>query len=183
MLRTVWDNRRDLPYAWRILSRGVCDGCALGVSGFRDWTIDGIHLCTTRLSLLKVNTAPEIDERALADVGTLPRRAAALRRLGRLAHPLRRRRGEPGFTRVSWDEALDLVASHIRRTAPDRVALYLTARGLTNETYYVAQKVARFLGTNNIDNAARICHAPSTVGLRRTLGVAATTCSYRDVLN
>ena len=49
MARTVWDNRHDLPYAWRILSRGVCDGCALGVAGFRDWTIEGIHLCTTRL--------------------------------------------------------------------------------------------------------------------------------------
>ena len=182
MLRTVWENRRDLPYAWRILSRGVCDGCALGVTGFRDWTIDGIHLCTTRLSLLKVNTAASLDDRVLSDVARLPRRAADLRRLGRLAHPLRRRRGEPGFTRISWDEALDVAASHIRRSTPERLAFYLTARGLTNETYYIAQKVARFLGTNNIDNAARICHAPSTVALKRTLGVAATTCSYRDVL-
>jgi molybdopterin-dependent oxidoreductase alpha subunit len=182
MLRTMWENRRDLPYAWRILSRGVCDGCALGVTGFRDWTIDGIHLCTTRLSLLKVNTAATLDESLLADVSRLPRRATELRRLGRLAHPLRRRRGEPGFTRVSWDDALDVAAAHIRRAAPERIAFYLTARGLTNETYYVAQKVARFLGTNNIDNAARICHAPSTVGLRRALGVAATTCSYRDVI-
>ena len=23
ILRTVWDNRHDLPYAWRILTRGV----------------------------------------------------------------------------------------------------------------------------------------------------------------
>ena len=182
MARTVWENRRDLPYAWRILSRGVCDGCALGVTGFRDWTIEGIHLCTTRLSLLKVNTAASLDERALADVSVLPRRATELRRLGRLAHPLLRRRGEPGFRRVSWDDALGIAAAHIQRTSPERMAFYLTARGLTNETYYVAQKVARYLGTNNIDNAARICHAPSTVGLRRTLGVAATTCSYRDVL-
>ena len=182
MLRTVWENRRDLPYAWRILSRGVCDGCALGVSGFRDWTIDGIHLCTTRLNLLQVNTAASIDEALLADVDRLPHRAAELRRLGRLAHPLHRKRGERGFRRVSWDEALDIAAAHIQRTTPDRMAFYLTARGLTNETYYVAQKVARFLGTNNIDNAARICHAPSTVALKRTLGVAATTCSYRDVL-
>lgn len=182
MLRTVWENRRDLPYAWRILSRGVCDGCALGVSGFRDWTIDGIHLCTTRLNLLQLNTSASIDEALLADIDRLPRRAAELRRLGRLAHPLHRRRGERGFRRVSWDEALDIAAARIRRTAPDRIAFYLTARGLTNETYYVAQKVARFLGTNNIDNAARICHAPSTVALKRTIGVAATTCSYRDVL-
>jgi molybdopterin-dependent oxidoreductase alpha subunit len=182
MLRTVWDNRRYLPYAWRILSRGVCDGCALGVTGFSDWTIDGIHLCTTRLNLLKLNTAASLDERLVADVRQLPRRAAELRALGRLAHPLRRRRGEAGFRRVSWDEALDVAGDHIGRTTPDRIAFYLTARGLTNETYYAAQKAARYLGTSNIDNAARICHAPSTIGLRRTLGVAATTCSYRDVL-
>jgi molybdopterin-dependent oxidoreductase alpha subunit len=56
----------------------------------------------------------------------------------------------------------------------------LTARALTNETYYVAQKVARFLGTNNIDNAARLCHSPSTGAMKQAIGVAASTCSYRD---
>jgi molybdopterin-dependent oxidoreductase alpha subunit len=183
MARTVWDNRHDLPYAWRILSRGVCDGCALGVAGFRDWTIDGIHLCTTRLSLLRVNTMRAIDDAALADVSAVSSRTSAeLRDLGRLAHPMIRRRGETGFTRVSWDEALDLVAGAIRRAEPKRVALYMTSRGVTNEVYYAAQKLARFIGTNNIDNAARICHAPSTGALKRTVGVAATTISYRDVL-
>ena len=92
-------------------------------------------------------------------------------------------RGEPGFTRVSWDEALDLIADRIRATTPDRLAVYLTARGITNEVYYVAQKVARFLGTNNVDNAARVCHAPSTTALKQTIGVAATTCSYTDVID
>src|SRR5437773_2633855 len=56
MLRTAWENKRHPLYAWRILSKGVCDGCALGVAGFSDWTIDGVHLCSTRLNLLKVNT-------------------------------------------------------------------------------------------------------------------------------
>ena len=46
--------------------------------------------------------------------------------------------------------------------------------------YYGAQKVARFLGTNNIDNSARICHAPSTTALKRSIGYAASTCSYSD---
>ncbi|TMF74150.1 MAG: FdhF/YdeP family oxidoreductase [Chloroflexi bacterium] len=182
ILRTVWDNRHDLPYAWRILSRGVCDGCALGVAGFRDWTMEGIHLCTTRLDLLKLNTARALDPTALADVPTLPRSAGALRALGRLPYPMLRRRGEAGFRRVSWDDALDLASARVRATAPERIGLYLTARGLTNETYYAAQKVARFLGTNNIDNAARVCHAPSTGALRKAIGVAATTCSYRDVI-
>jgi molybdopterin-dependent oxidoreductase alpha subunit len=184
MVKTLWDNRDNLPYAWRILHKGVCDGCALGVAGFHDWTLSGVHLCTTRLNLLRVNTMGALDHERLADVASLRRlRSKELRDLGRLAHPMVRRRGEPGFTRVSWDEALDLVAGRIRESTPDRLAVYLTARGLTNETYYVAQKFTRFVGTNNIDNAARVCHAPSTTTLKRTIGVAATTCSYTDVIN
>ena len=38
------------------------------------------------------------------------------------------------------------------------------------------------MGVANIDSAARTCHAPSTVGLKQTIGVAASTCSMRDVL-
>lgn len=183
MLKTVWDNRDNLPYAWRILNRGVCDGCALGVAGFHDWTISGVHLCTTRLNLLRVNTMGALDPAMLASVAPLRHlRNKQLRDLGRLGHPMIRRRGEGGFAPVSWDAALDLVAERIRASEPDRLAFYLTARGITNETYYVAQKVARFLGTNNIDNAARVCHAPSTVTLKRMIGVAATTCSYTDVI-
>ena len=56
----------------------------------------------------------------------------------------------------------------------------MTSRGVTNEVYYTAQKVMRFLGTNNVDNSARLCHSPSTAGLKSTVGVAATTCSYKD---
>src|SRR5262245_53128457 len=172
MLRTLWDNRRELPYATRILRKGVCDGCALGVAGFHDWTISGVHLCTTRLDLLKVNTARAIDDAALSNVDALSTRSGReLRELGRLAHPMMRRTGERGFKRVAWDTALDAIAERIRATTPDRVGFYLTARGITNEVYYTAQKAARFIGTNSVDNAARVCHAPSTAALKDALGV------------
>src|SRR2546427_10270804 len=36
------------------------------------------------------------------------------------------------------------------------------------------------MGTNAIDNAARVCHSPSTFALKDAIGAAATTCSYRD---
>jgi molybdopterin-dependent oxidoreductase alpha subunit len=81
---------------------------------------------------------------------------------------------------VSWDEALEVIASRIRATTPDRLSFYITSRGTVNETYYTTQKAVRALGTNNIDNAARICHSPSTAGLKASLGAAATTCSYKD---
>ena len=184
IFRTIWENKGRLRYAWRILRRGVCDGCALGVAGFHDWTLSGVHLCATRLRLLRLNTMRALDPAALVNVDTLRTKSGAeVRDLGRLAHPMIRRRGDAGFTRITWDEALDRLAGAIRDSHPDRLALYLTARGLTNETYYVAQKLMRFLGTNNVDNAARVCHAPSTVMLKQTIGVGATTCSYTDVIN
>ncbi len=181
MLKTVWRNRDQLPFAWRILSRGVCDGCALGTTGLRDFTMDGVHLCTVRLNLLRLNTMPALHAGRLRDVEPLSRLSGRdLRELGRLPYPFVRRSGDDGFRRVSWDEALDLIADRIRNTTPERLAFYLTSRGISNEVYYVAQKVARFLGTNNVDNSARLCHAPSTVALKQTLGVAASTCSYKD---
>jgi molybdopterin-dependent oxidoreductase alpha subunit len=72
------------------------------------------------------------------------------------------------------------VASGIRAAGPDRIGFYLTSRGMSNESYYAAQKAVRAMGTSSIDNAARVCHAPSTFGLKQALGVAATTCSYTD---
>jgi molybdopterin-dependent oxidoreductase alpha subunit len=95
---------------------------------------------------------------------------------------MRRKRGEKGFTRITWDEALDAVGLGIRAAGGDRSAIYLTSRGLTNESYYVAGKAARAMGVANIDSAARTCHAPSTIGLKSTIGVAASTCSLQDVL-
>lgn len=175
------ENRGQLRYAWRILRDGVCDGCALGTSGLHDWTLDEIHLCNVRLRLLKLNTMAAIDLQQLSDVAALASLTSAeLRDLGRLSHPMVRRRGEPGFTTITWDEALETIAGGIRGTTPDRMAFYLTSRGMTNENYYAVAKCVRAMGTNSIDNAARVCHSPSTFGLKQSLGVPATTCSYTD---
>ncbi|NUS03872.1 MAG: FdhF/YdeP family oxidoreductase [Nonomuraea sp.] len=173
--RSVKGNRR---YAWRILNQGTCDGCALGTQGMRDWTMDEIHLCNIRLRLLPLNTMPALDVSLLRDVSGLDgMRSAELRELGRLPYPMLRRAGEPGFTRVSWDDALSIAAGRLRDA---RLGAYLTSRGVPNENYYAAQKAVRALGTNSVDNAARICHSPSTVALKQTIGAAATTCSYTD---
>ena len=185
IVKTVWENRDNLPYAWRILQQGRVRRLRARCRGVPRLDPRRACTCARRASTCCGSTRWA---RSTRSVWPTSRRCGALtgrelRDLGRLAHPMVRRRGEPGLhSGVSWDEALDLVADRIRATAPDRLAVYLTARGITNETYYVAQKVARFLGTNNIDNAARVCHAPSTTTLKQTIGVAATTCSYTDVI-
>ncbi len=181
--KALRENRGNLRYAWRILRDGVCDGCALGTTGLRDWTLDEIHLCNVRLRLLRLNTMWALEPAVLEDVSSLlGKKSAELRNLGRIPYPMLRRRGERGFRRVSWDDALDLTAARIRESSPDRLGFYLTSRGQPNENYYVAQKAVRALGSNSIDNAARVCHSPSTFGLKEALGVAATTCSYTDLI-
>ena len=181
ILATAWENRDNLGYAWRILNNGCCDGCSLGTKGMRDWTMKGVHLCAVRLQLLRLNTMPAMDWRKLENVdGLRGLSERQLRKLGRLAVPMARRRGEKGFRRVSWEEAIEIAGEGLRAADPHRVAWYITSRGLTNEAYYAHQKVARFLGTNHVDTSARICHAPSTAALNATVGCAATTCSYSD---
>jgi molybdopterin-dependent oxidoreductase alpha subunit len=183
MLGVLWENRKELPYAWDVLSHGVCDGCSLGPYGLRDNVVDGVHLCMTRLKLLKLNTMRALDISVMSDVNRLRRmKPEQLRSLGRLPYPMIRRKGERGFSRISWEAALDVVCQSIRNIAAHEMGFFATSRGLTNEVYYVFQKLARVLGTNNVDLCSRLCHGTSVAGLKVTLGIGAPTCSLADLI-
>src|SRR5881397_2471775 len=71
MLEVLWENRGRWRYAFRILRHGVCDGCSLGPRGLRDDVIPGVHLCLTRLKLLRLNTMGPIPDAALGDIRRL----------------------------------------------------------------------------------------------------------------
>lgn len=184
ILAAVWQNRKNLSYAWNILNHTVCAGCSFGSDGLRDDSNGGgVHLCVERLAALRYHVIEAVDAAALSDATRLrtlePRR---LRALGRLAHPMIRRRGQRGFLRVSWDEALDVIAKTIRRLTPQEMAFLATPRGLTNETYYTLQKLARSLGTNNIALWPLADREGAISALRTTLGYGASTCSLADLI-
>lgn len=183
-MKIVWDNKDNLNYAKNIITKGVCDGCALGVSGIQDQTLTGPHMCTTRFNVLRLNTMPAIDEKVLHQPINELRKLSSreLRDLGRIPYPMIRRPGDDRFIRISWEEAMRTISDKFKALNPHQTAFYLTSRGITNESYYVAAKVARFLGTNHIDNASRICHSPSKTALKRSIGVGASTCNYKDWL-
>ena len=78
----------------------------------------------------------------------------------RVYHPMIRRTKGASLERVTWDEALDFIASKIKDTiakyVPDSIMCTGCARGPGNEANYVMQKFARAcIGTNNIDHCAR----------------------------
>ncbi|MEV6370439.1 formate dehydrogenase subunit alpha [Micromonospora musae] len=104
----------------------------------------------------------------------------------RLTTPLVRDGGRDSPLRpASWQEALTVAATRLAairdRHGPDAIGMISSARA-TNEENYLAQKFARVvLGTNNIDNCSRLCHAPSAVGLTAAFGHAGSTNSVDDL--
>jgi formate dehydrogenase alpha subunit len=102
----------------------------------------------------------------------------------RLTHPLIKSDG--GFRIADWNEALDLIANRlsvIRDSAGPDALGFLSSAKCSNEENYLFQKLARWLGTNNVDHCARLCHAPTVVGLAHTLGSAAMTNPIPDLIN
>src|SRR5699024_10283551 len=87
---------------------------------------------------------------------------------------------EQSFIQSTGNEALDTISIKMTPLTPKQYAFYLTLRGITNESYYVAGKVARFFGTNHIDNSSRMCHSPSKTALTRSVGIGASSCNYKD---
>jgi molybdopterin-dependent oxidoreductase alpha subunit len=183
MLEVIVENSDSLGYAWRILNQGVCDGCSLGPRGLRDDVIDGVHLCTTRLKLLRLNTMPSFAPVDVLDMDRLREKTnRELQGLGRLPHPYVYRKGDRGFRRITWAEAMEITAEETKGVPPERMAFFATSRGLTNEAYYTFTKAARLLGSNNVDLCARLCHAATVTGLKGTIGYGAPTCSLSDLI-
>ncbi len=103
----------------------------------------------------------------------------------RLTKPLVREYLDEAFREVSWDEALDFVAERMgylaKKYGPETLGVLSSSR-CTNEENYLAQKLARaVIGTNNVDNCARVCHAPSVAGLASTLGSGAASATFEAI--
>ncbi len=94
-------------------------------------------------------------------------------------------RTSTGLREVSWDEALDLVATTFLRIkaehGPDALAGISSSR-CTNEENYVLQKLMRAaIGTHNVDNCSRVCHSPSSFGLIASLGQSGGSNGFDDI--
>ncbi len=101
----------------------------------------------------------------------------------RLRTPLIRKNG--ALTEVSWEEAYGFAAKKLQeiknKYGADALAGISSAR-CTNEENYLMQKFFRIvIGTNNIDGCARVCHAPTAMGMQWSYGTGAATNSVNDL--
>ncbi|GAB7092472.1 formate dehydrogenase subunit alpha [Halorubrum luteum] len=100
----------------------------------------------------------------------------------RLTEPLVRHNGS--FVTAPWEEALDRVTEGLCKVidqhGPDAVQFFASSN-CTNEENYVYQKLARILGTNNVDNCARLCHSSTVAAMSERLGAGAMTNTLDDL--
>jgi formate dehydrogenase alpha subunit len=85
---------------------------------------------------------------------------------------------------ISWEAALDKVAQEftgiIKASGPDAVATISSSRGTNEENYLFGKFMRCVVGTNHIDNCARVCHSATVTGMMETLGASAATNSIED---
>jgi formate dehydrogenase major subunit len=86
---------------------------------------------------------------------------------------------------VSWRETIEYCAqklkSILQQHGPDNIGIIGSARA-TNEDNYLVQKFARaVIGTNNVENCARVCHQPTAKAMSMVLGTGAATNSFDDI--
>ncbi|MFQ5992183.1 MAG: formate dehydrogenase subunit alpha [Nitrospiraceae bacterium] len=101
----------------------------------------------------------------------------------RLRHPLLRVGNS--WQEISWDEALDRVAQEFTRIksnrGPDALATISSSRGTNEENYLFAKFIRCVVGTNHIDNCARVCHSATVTGMMEVLDASAATNSIHDL--
>jgi formate dehydrogenase alpha subunit len=99
-----------------------------------------------------------------------------------LKKPLIKKNGE--FVEAEWDEAIELIATKFTeikiKYGGDAFGAFASAK-CSNEDDYIFQRLFRgIIGTNNIDNCARLCHASTVAAVQNALGGGAGTNSIED---
>ena len=101
----------------------------------------------------------------------------------RLTHPMLRQ-GDT-FRKISWDEALDLVAKKYKEAlakhGPRSVAIYGSGQWTIQEGYAAQKWFKGGMRSNNIDPNARLCMASAVVGFLTTFGSDEPMGCYDDL--
>ncbi|MPZ98667.1 MAG: molybdopterin-dependent oxidoreductase [Dehalococcoidia bacterium] len=168
--------RLSLPVresGWR---RSVCPYCGVGC-GLSVRARDGV------VAEVRADRDHPVNAGQLCAKGALL--APAIAAEDRLLYPLVRSRETGGTKRVSWDDAVQRVATGIldavAEYGPDSVMLYGSGQLMT-EDYYLFGKLAKgFIGTNNQDTNSRLCMASAVAAYQLAFGEDAPPTTYADI--
>ena len=116
----------------------------------------------------------------------------------RVKFPQYRAPGSDKWQKISWDDAIDRIARLMKEDRDNNFKAqntegntvnrwtstgWLVTSAASNETGWLAFKVARSLGMLSLETQARVCHGPSVSSLAATYGRGAMTNNWNDIKN
>ena len=127
-------------------------------------------------------TSKRIGRKFMANysVEALSRKSDWLGIQGRLTRPMILREGSVHYEPIEWEEAFNLIASHLADLKDPNEAVFYTSGRTSNEAAFLYQLFARRLGTNNLPDCSNMCHESSGVGLSETLGIGKGSVTLED---
>ncbi|NEU13807.1 FdhF/YdeP family oxidoreductase [Methylobacterium sp. BTF04] len=103
----------------------------------------------------------------------------SLEEQGRLTHPMRYDPSSDRYVPVAWEEAFAEIGRELRSLTPTSVVCYASGRA-SLETSYMYALFARMYGNNNLPDSSNMCHEPTSVGLKASIGSAVGTTILED---
>ncbi|MEC9315411.1 MAG: FdhF/YdeP family oxidoreductase, partial [Pseudomonadota bacterium] len=99
---------------------------------------------------------------------------------GRITHPMRYNPQTDHYEPVTWKQAFEIVAQHLKALESPNQAEFYTSGRASNEAAFLYQLFVRAFGTNNFPDCSNMCHEASGIGMSESLGVGKGTVTFED---
>ncbi|MBE9232617.1 FdhF/YdeP family oxidoreductase [Cuspidothrix issatschenkoi LEGE 03284] len=172
---------------WQTLNhKSACLSCAWGTGGQKGGFVNeaGEYLqrCAKSVEAISAELQPGIkpdffQQYNISELQKLTSQECD--NLGRLSYPLILRSGSSYYQRISWEEVYQIAKTAFQQPA-EKIASYSSGRS-SNEAAYLLQLLMRSLGSNNLADCSDLCHAPSSVGLKKVFGSGTSMVSLENL--
>jgi len=168
---TGYTSAKKIPDHWVPTTCGYCSvGCGIEIG-----VKDGRAVASRPFAAHPVNRG-KLCPKGLSEHYTLESE-------NRARYPLLRQNGK--LTRVSWDEALSVMADRFRATqktyGPEALGVLSTGQLVTEEFYTLGKLVQLGFGTNNYDGNTTLCMASAVSGYKVSFGSDGPPGAYEDM--
>lgn len=172
-----------------ISSKNTCKTCAYGMGGQKGGMVneanDSLEICKKSLQaqltdLQKGIATAFFEKNSILEI--LKNSPRELERLGRLDNPIYKKKGDPSYSIITWENAFEKLFEKFKTTQPNRSFFYSSGRS-SNEAAFLMHLFSRLYGTNNVNNCSYYCHQASGVGMSAMLGTGTATVDLADLKN
>jgi molybdopterin-dependent oxidoreductase alpha subunit len=172
---------------WQTLNhKSACLSCAWGTGGQKGGFVneagENLQRCAKSVEAIAAELQPGIKQDFFQKYNISELQQLTSQEcddLGRLSYPLILKSGSSHYQRISWEEVYQ-IATIAFQQLPEKIASYSSGRS-SNEAAYLLQLLMRSLGSNNLADCSDLCHAPSTIGLKKVFGSGTSMVSLEGL--